>query len=268
MSYIDLSDIIIDRKLQARAHTNPDAIADLADAYKGANPPPPVRCVRTPDGDAILYDGFHRCQAANVAGLTRIQCEVTDGSKQDAIWLACAANREHDTAGQRRSNEDKRRAVALALESFPDRSDRSIAEHVGVHNSTVSRHRPQVSQSDTSTRTGQDGKQYPATKPSPPADVHPSGNSEPARGGRKGEKDVDAGGDVAVPSASVRGEQSPPPFFSEKPRKNGAAVGTDAQLKKCEELLGKTARAYQAAGLFDVCKPQFEALYDMLEGKA
>lgn len=57
-----------------------------------------------------------------------------------------------------------RRAVEEALRQKPGESDRAIAAHVGVGHPFVAKIRAQVeSDSTCSTRTGKDGKQYPAT---------------------------------------------------------------------------------------------------------
>ncbi len=79
----------------------------------------------------------------------------------EAIWLASRANLTH---GVRRTNEDKRRAVEMALSSKgASMSDRAVAEHVGVTHPLVSKVRGEVETVTTSTeRIGRDGKVYPA----------------------------------------------------------------------------------------------------------
>ncbi len=62
---------------------------------------------------------------------------------------------------------DKRRAVTIALERWPEKSDRVIAQLCGVNHEMVKPLRPQVAESATSSgapakRQGADGKQYPA----------------------------------------------------------------------------------------------------------
>ena len=90
--------------------------------------------------------------------------------------MALGSNALH---GHRRTNADKRRCVEIALREFPGLSSRAIAQTCGVSIDTVCRIRPeQVSESDTSTRTGQDGKQYPAFRvpraaPDLPRNVEP-----------------------------------------------------------------------------------------------
>ncbi len=97
---------------------------------------PPVEAVF--DGAAYwLWDGFHRWHAHRQASKKAIKVRVQPGTVEDARWLASSANKEHDAAGSRRTNEDKRRAVEMALAVKWGESDSSIAAHVGVSDKTV-----------------------------------------------------------------------------------------------------------------------------------
>jgi hypothetical protein len=112
-----------------------------------------------------LADGFHRVIAARSAGIEELLAEVRLGTQADAKWYALGANKTH---GLRRTSEDKRRAVTLALEMHPEMSDRALAEHCGVSPTFVGENRRQVSTVDTSTpRVGMDGKRYPLPPPRP-----------------------------------------------------------------------------------------------------
>ena len=95
-----------------------------------------------------LWDGFHRIEAHARAGATRIEVEFRDGTLDDAILAACAANQAH---GLRRTNADKRRAVEtmLAHPIAKDWSARRIADHIGVTHAMVAEHRVKVSTVDT-----------------------------------------------------------------------------------------------------------------------
>ena len=164
MTSLPLNAINTDGGTQPRAVLDAERVAQYAVAYRAGEPLPPVRVVH--DGDTYwLYDGYHRCAAAEDAGLDSVPAEVTQGTLADAQWLSYAANREHDASGLYRSNADKRRAVEAALrhEKGATMSSAAIAEHVGVHRSTVDEYRKQVADSAPSPRTGRDGKQYPAS---------------------------------------------------------------------------------------------------------
>jgi ParB-like chromosome segregation protein Spo0J len=127
---------------------------------EGAKFPPVVAFY---DGtDHWLGDGFHRLRAASAAGLEEIDADVRQGTREDAVWFSCSANRGH---GLRRTNPDKQRAVDTAIKLRPGESDRTIAEHCGVSHTMVAGRRPvQVAKSATSApekRKGRDGKHYP-----------------------------------------------------------------------------------------------------------
>jgi hypothetical protein len=77
----------------------------------------------------------------------------------------CISHRLH------RSSVDKRHAVEIALNEFPDMSDRAIAELRGVNHHLVAdvRPKPMVGKSPAiKERIGRDGVKHPATKPKKP----------------------------------------------------------------------------------------------------
>src|SRR5262245_57941891 len=61
-----------------------------------------------------LADGFLRYAAYKAAGLGQIRAVVYRGTRDDARWYACGANKEFDRVGLRRTNADKRRAAENA----------------------------------------------------------------------------------------------------------------------------------------------------------
>jgi len=115
------------------------------------------------DGNAYwLADGFHRLEAWIQARPSKlIEAEVIQGTQADAQWYSYGVNQEH---GLMRTNEDKARAVKSALRHTEGlkRSDREIAQHVGVSPPTVAKYRAEVEatikslQSDTSLQDGLD----------------------------------------------------------------------------------------------------------------
>jgi hypothetical protein len=137
---VSLASIVIDKRFQTRVAMDQGAIADYADAIRQAGvwPFPPIKVVRQ-----VLVDGFHRIEAARRViaapetpadlrkALQAIPCErvAVDPANNDisdlALQHALAANHTH---GLRPSNADKRRAVELALDMWPDKSDREIAK--------------------------------------------------------------------------------------------------------------------------------------------
>ena len=165
---IPLDRIRLDGETQPRSRLEVAVVNDYAEAIERGAKFPPLELVH--DGkDYWLWDGFHRWHAAAKAKKNALKANVRPGTVEDARWLALSANQVH---GLRRCNEDKRRAVEAALKQRPNESDRAIAAHVGVSNVFVSGRRPQVltvNTSEPATRTGIDGKQYPAGKPKPRA---------------------------------------------------------------------------------------------------
>jgi hypothetical protein len=86
--------------------------------------------------DYWLADGFHRRNAAFSAELAQMECDVRQGTREDAQWYSLSANK---TNGLRRTNADKQRAVQAALvhPGGAGKSDHQIAKHVGVDQKTV-----------------------------------------------------------------------------------------------------------------------------------
>ena len=137
---ISLSALVIDEHYQARSNMHVEVIDEYAEVIKQAEcwPFPPIKVV-----SQIVVDGFHRIQSAKrvIADpgtseqlrkqLQDIPCErisvnpTSEDVRDVALRHALAANHTH---GLRRSNEDKRRSVRLALLQWPDASNRSIAK--------------------------------------------------------------------------------------------------------------------------------------------
>jgi hypothetical protein len=143
---------------------NDETVDEYAEAMKATTgrPWPPV--VVFFDGTEYwMADGFHRLLAARRIGRNNIAADVKQGTREDAAWAACAANQAH---GLRRTNEDKQRAVEIALRLHPELSAHTIAEHCGVSQPFASEIRRQVITVITCPLpekvTGRDGKQYPA----------------------------------------------------------------------------------------------------------
>jgi hypothetical protein len=106
-----------------------------------------------------------------------VEADVRQGTRRDAVLYSAGANATH---GLRRTNEDKRRAVTVLLEDEEWRgwSDREIARKAGVSNRFVgnvrdevtvrllqsnpllssSDHQPTVNRSQSTARTGADGR--------------------------------------------------------------------------------------------------------------
>jgi hypothetical protein len=114
------------------------------------------------DGDDLwLADGFHRVRAARSREIAQFQARVIVGSQRDAVKFSLSANARH---GLRRTNADKRRAVARALkdEEWANLSARAIAEICSVSDFMVRQVRGVLADEGAITlstqRLGADGK--------------------------------------------------------------------------------------------------------------
>jgi hypothetical protein len=175
MALIDRSLIRIDGGTQIRSAIQYDIVEEYQEAYSRDEGMPPI--VVFYDGSEYwLADGFHR-HSANVSD--EIEVDIKPGTREDAIWYACSANRAH---GLQRSSEDKRRAIETALKHphGAGKSDRAIAEHVGVSDKTVATVREKLGAEipQPEKREGKDGKQYKPKKPAKPTKKRARASSE------------------------------------------------------------------------------------------
>jgi hypothetical protein len=130
---VAVADIRLDPDLQPRVIMTAAAIEDYSEAMAAGEEFP--ACLVVDDGTAIwCVDGFHRVKAAMALNRPDIECDVIYGTREEAMWYAAGANQRH---GVRRTNADKRRAVALALNAAKDASLREIAEHCGVSHQMI-----------------------------------------------------------------------------------------------------------------------------------
>lgn len=155
---IPISIIRVDGGTQPRAELDFEAIEDYSVAMGAGARFPPVTVFY--DGtDYWLADGFHRVKPVYAAGHDTIECEVHQGTIQEAQWHSFSANR---TNGLRRTNDDKQRALSAALEhpNGAQLSNRQIAAHVGVDESTVRVWREKLTAGipQSTRRKGRDGR--------------------------------------------------------------------------------------------------------------
>jgi hypothetical protein len=161
MALLELAKIRRDGGTQPRAHGVDYGVVDeYADLMKEGRVFPPIKV--TFDGSEYwLVDGFHRVEAAEEAGLTEFECDVTAGTLADAQWQSYSVNAAH---GLPRTNADKRRAVKAALSHARghELSDRAIADHVGCDHKTVGAVRRELEAAgevpQATDRVGRDGQ--------------------------------------------------------------------------------------------------------------
>lgn len=152
---LDVSSIRANAGTQSRAGVSEAAVAEYAEAMIRGDRFPPVIVFQSDEG-LILADGFHRVRSAKQAGFETITAEIRQGTRLDALRYSLGANHTH---GLRRTNEDKRHAVSLALRELSHLSDRIIAGMCGVSVTFVGNARRELSIVDSSSkRLGKDGK--------------------------------------------------------------------------------------------------------------
>lgn len=178
---VSLEAINIQGGTQARVRTNDDAIESYADEMNQGAEFPPITVYF--DGTTHwLADGFHRYLAAKRLGRTTIRAEVSAGGRTDALRHALGAN---STNGVYRTNDDKRNAVEIALEEWPDFANPVIAEICKVSAELVRRRRTELTQAGRLQQpervTGRDGKEYPSQ-----IERQPRGKTEASANDRDG----------------------------------------------------------------------------------
>lgn len=165
MKTVALKKIRFDGDTQMRAGLNGDTVAEYRDAMKAGDTFPPI-VVFFDGSDYWIGDGYHRWHAAGEAGLDALPCDIRQGSRRDAILFACSANSVH---GLRRTNEDKRKAVATLLKDaeWVTWSDQEISRSCGVSQPFVGKLREQLITviNTGKKRIGKDGRKYNAKKP-------------------------------------------------------------------------------------------------------
>ncbi len=140
---LKLADLDRSGLCQSRVTTDPERLAEYQIAWQteGTEFPP---CIIYQDGDKYyIADGFHRIQSKMLARLeTRqerrtIECEVRQGTMQDAIAYSLGANLRH---GLRPNTADKKRAILLYYSLKPEHcahANNKVAQIVGCSHTFV-----------------------------------------------------------------------------------------------------------------------------------
>lgn len=195
-------------KTQSRAKIDSETVNEYSDLLRNGIALPPI--VVFHDGEFYwIGDGFHRHGAAIENGLETYPCEVYPGGWREALKYSLGANQQH---GLRRSNEDKRFAVGLALkdEEWSQWSNALVADLCGCGEWLVSdvRRIAQVHESRTlnkkpaKTRVGKDGKRYPVKPAEPQSDT-------PAEDAEETEFDTAAIEEAAPTVVDIKGLSAP-----------------------------------------------------------
>ena len=155
--------IIFDAGTQARTKTDIKTCEAYIESMKDGAEFPPLEVFSDGTSDSyILADGFHRLQShMSFRPNEPIPCRIHFGTLADAQWFAITANKTH---GLRRTNEDKRKAVKMALvhPQGAEKSTRQLSEEIGVSHQTVHNIRTELASTvkslQSSRRMGKDGR--------------------------------------------------------------------------------------------------------------
>ena len=249
---LNISTIHRPSDLQIRESLRTDHIEDLVASIDAGDELPPVEVVR--EGNAHwLVDGHHRVKAYEEAGVRSVPATIVqDGTRQDARWLACAANMEHTAL--KRSNADKRRAVEAALTAAPKKSDNAIAEHCGVSHTFV-----QNTRKSLATVASEDGQRETADgRKMDTSNIGKGGKKAGSKGSGNGEKDDPQPTGAYQPSEDEAGDggsqeaEQPDPVDEmagkAKAKPNGSEQVTVKQRREAYSALGKVVRCLQDLG--------------------
>lgn len=215
---IRLTNILVDEGIQPRAGGLDDGhVTDIIAAIEAGEELPPLVLYQNAANSLLLSEGFHRYEAYKRAGIKHAPCIVRKGERADALANACGSNTRH---GLKRTNADKRRAVGLLLEAFPQWSNPKVAEGAAVSVEFVRKIRPTE---PGEKRQGADGKDR-----SPPRQPQHSNNNQPATvaGCESGNAEENAGfeperEEIEVTEESPSGEPEPVEPESEDPEEPG-----------------------------------------------
>jgi hypothetical protein len=196
---------------QPRATINLDTAYEYGAEMKAGAKFPAV--VAFYDGSEYwLADGFHRVEGAFSVEIEQIECDVRQGTVEDARWFSFGVNQGH---GLRRQKDDVRRAIEAGLGHPNYKSDNQLAKHIGCSQTWVSEvHRllgPHLSggakmpKSKTVTRNGVTYQQN-------------TGNI-----GKRPAQNYDGGTRVEMKAAPIPPTPTPTPKRSAAPEPSGSA---------------------------------------------
>jgi hypothetical protein len=141
---LKLSDIRLDGDTQMRVEINHSTVQDYAESMKlGAKFTPMV--VYFDGTDNWLANGFHRYAAYKSNGTLEAECEIVEGTLEDAQFYALSAN---GTNGLRPTPADNRRSCfrIFGHSKWSKMSGNAIAKHLNISPMTVSRYRKEWEQ--------------------------------------------------------------------------------------------------------------------------
>lgn len=281
---LPIESIEVEAELQCRVAISKEAIEEYRDLIAAGYKFPPVLVVRYPDDRMILVDGFTRRQAYILAGKGKMPAKVVDGDRKLAIELACGANADH---GVRRTVEDKRKAVRLAIAQFCEKSSRELAEVCGCSHTFVDKIRKQLQEAAEPVSVPAEVATLP---PAAAVPAEPVSESKPKEKVKIVANPVPKGGQVPANQEAEYRDLTPgcdacgnaKHVFSDggwlcddcgavwDPFKPTPAVSTfvakDPALKKVETILGQLVRELDKVGRYQECAEHLSKIQAILNG--
>jgi len=173
LTFVPVNEIEATSKTQVRVRLDSRAIDEYANDMKNGDVFPPLTVFAEKGSSRfILADGFHRLAAMKKAGITDANCEIQEGNLHDARRFALGINHNH---GVRRTIEDKKKAVSMAMEDefFDGKPLRFIADHCKVSHEYVRREKQEANEEKADTE--RDKRE--AKEPKEQADTSVTGNT-------------------------------------------------------------------------------------------
>lgn len=130
-----LDQLVIDKGTQTREEIDQKTVTEYAEVLLNKETLPPV--VVFHDGiNYYLADGFHRYFAHKQVKATEIEADIISGTLRSAVEFALGTNDKH---GLKRSRNDKRKAVLIALDDveWGSLTNREIAKLCRVSHTFV-----------------------------------------------------------------------------------------------------------------------------------
>ena len=138
---LKLEKIVVTAGTDVRSEISEATVTEYGEAAHKKAKLPPLVVFDTKDDGLLLADGFHRYFGFERQGIKEWDCDIREGTRADAIKFALGCNTTH---GLRRSNDDKRHSVMIALKEFSKLSNRMVAQLCLVDDHTVAEVREEM----------------------------------------------------------------------------------------------------------------------------
>lgn len=137
---VEISQLALDPEFQMRRKLDAGTVKKYENVYKSGKQMPPVKVARVA-GVLILVDGWHRVEALTRLGVPRVDAEVTETTREQALWMAARANLEHGLPLKTKELREVFRTFIKAKQHMLPRgrlkSYRDIGTELGKPQSTI-----------------------------------------------------------------------------------------------------------------------------------